>query len=191
MQNKERTELGLNFSIYVLQAGAWPLGQACPTDFAVPCQLEKSVQRFEEFYRDHFNGRKLSWLHHLSTAELKLNYLKKTYIITMQTFQMAILLMFESVDSISGRELMDATKLNAEHFQKYMTSLIECKLLQSNSTGDTFQPSTVFSLNFDYSNKRTKLRITAAVQKETVQETEQTHSSVDEDRKLYLQVISF
>ena len=109
----------------------------------------------------------------------------------MQTFQMAILLMFESVDSISGRELMDATKLNAEHFQKYMTSLIECKLLQSNSTGDTFQPSTVFSLNFDYSNKRTKLRITAAVQKETVQETEHTHSSVDEDRKLYLQVISF
>jgi cullin 2 len=39
----------------------------------------------------------------------------------------------------------------------------------------------------DYSNKRTKFRITAALQRESPQETEQTLSSVDEDRKLYLQ----
>ena len=32
------------------------------------------------------------------------------------------------------------------------------------------------------------IRITAAVHRETVQETEQTHASVEEDRKLYLQV---
>ena len=203
LQNKDRIELGLNFSIYVLQAGAWPLGQSCPTDFAVPQELEKSVQRFEDFYRDHFNGRKLTWLHHLSQGELKLNYLKKPYIITMQTFQMAMLLMFENTDSLTCRELMEATKLNAEHFQKYIQSLIECKLLQmstpsagtstapaSSGSSDTFDPSTVFSLNLEYNNKRTKFRITAAVQKETVQETEQTHSSVDEDRKLYLQVWS-
>ena len=207
LQNKDRIELGLNFSIYVLQAGAWPLGQSCPTDFAVPQELEKSVQRFESFYRDHFNGRKLAWLHHLSQGELKLNYLKKPYIITMQTFQMAMLLMFESVDTLTCRELMDATKLNAEHFQKSIQSLVECKLLltasaspapppasttssssSATAAAESIDPSTVFSLNLDYNNKRTKFRITAAVQKETVQETEQTQSSIDEDRKLYLQV---
>ena len=209
LQNKDKIELGLNFSIYVLQAGAWPLGQSCPTDFAVPRELERSVQRFEGFYRDQFSNRKLSWLHHLANGELKLNYLKKPYIITMQTFQMAILLMFEGSDSMSCKELMEATKLNSEHFQKYVQSLVESKLLSiapstaaadvtsastssaSPTTADaavTFEPHTMISLNLDYSNKRTKFRITAAVQKETVQETEQTHSSVDEDRKLYLQV---
>lgn len=188
LQNKDKAELGLNFSIYVLQAGAWPLGQNCPTDFAVPQEMEKSVQRFEDFYHDQFSGRKLAWLHHLSQGELKLNYLKKPYIITMQTFQMAILLMFEKSDSLTCRELMEATKLNAEHFQKYVQSLIESKLLITANPSETFDSSTIITLNFDYFNKRTKFRITAAVQKETVQEAEQTHSSVDEDRKLYLQV---
>lgn len=189
LQNKDRIELGLNFSIYVLQAGAWPLGQSCPTDFAVPQELEKSVQKFEDFYRESFSGRKLAWLHHLSQGELKLNYLKKPYIITMQTFQMSMLLMFENTNSMTCRELMDATKLNPDHFQKYLQSLLESKLLVvAGTVGESFDPATVINLNMEYSNKRTKFRITAAVQKETVQETEQTHTSVDEDRKLYLQV---
>lgn len=46
---------------------------------------------------------------------------------------------------------------------------------------------TTLRLNFDYSNKRTRFRITAAVQKETPQEVEHTMNSVEEDRKLYLQ----
>lgn len=41
---EDNIDLGINFSIYVLQAGAWPLGQAVVTPFAVPQQLEKSVQ---------------------------------------------------------------------------------------------------------------------------------------------------
>ena len=128
----------------------------------------------------------------MSQGELKLNYLRKPYIITMQTFQMALLLMFEKANSMTCRELMDATKLNPDHFQKYIQSLVESKLLcvagAAASSAQTFEPTTVVSLNLEYNNKRTKFRITAAVQKETVQETEQTHSSVDEDRKLYLQV---
>lgn len=48
-------------------------------------------------------------------------------------------------------------------------------------------PETVLRLNLDYSNKRTKFRITAAVQKESPQEVEHTMNSVEDDRKLYLQ----
>jgi cullin 2 len=74
--NKDRIELGLDFFINVLKTGAWPR-QVCPTDFAVPQELEKSIQEFEDFYRLQFNGRKLTWLHNLSCGELKLNYLKQ------------------------------------------------------------------------------------------------------------------
>lgn len=38
-----------------------------------------------------------------------------------------------------------------------------------------------------YTNKRTKLRITSTLQKETPQEVEQTVNSVEDDRKTYLQ----
>lgn len=39
----------------------------------------------------------------------------------------------------------------------------------------------------NYSNKRTKLRIMSALQKDTPQEIEQTVNSVEDDRKTYLQ----
>lgn len=42
-------------------------------------------------------------------------------------------------------------------------------------------------LNMNYSNKKTKFRISAAVQKETPQEVEQTHVAVEEDRKIFMQ----
>lgn len=41
---EQNIDVGINFGIHVLQAGAWPLGQALVTSFALPQQLEKSVQ---------------------------------------------------------------------------------------------------------------------------------------------------
>ncbi|XP_011191438.1 cullin-2 [Zeugodacus cucurbitae] len=184
---QENIDLGINLSIKVLQAGAWPLG---PTQvvipFAVPQEFEKSIRMFEAFYHNSFNGRKLTWLHHMCNGELKLGYLKKTYIVTMQTYQMAILLLFESCDSLTCKDIQSTLQLNSETFQKHLQSLLESKLL--NASAENLEGNTKIELNFDYSNKRTKFKITSAMQKETQQEQiEHTISAVDEDRKLYLQ----
>uniref|UniRef100_U5EWS4 Cullin-2 n=1 Tax=Corethrella appendiculata TaxID=1370023 RepID=U5EWS4_9DIPT len=179
-------EIGINLSIKVLQAGAWPLG---PTQvvipFSVPQEFEKSIKMFEDFYHINFSGRKLTWLHHLCHGELKITFLKKPYIITMQTYQMAILLLFESCDSLTCKEIQETLQLNADTFQKHMQSLIESKLLLASL--ENLEGDTQIKLNFDYSNKRTKFKITAALQKETPQEVEHTMNAVDEDRKMYLQ----
>lgn len=66
-----------------------------------------------------------------------------------------------------------------------MQSLIESKLLLASA--EQLEGNTEIRLNVDYSNKRTKFKITAALQRETPQEVEHTMSAVDEDRKLYLQ----
>lgn len=46
---EDNVELGITFNIHVLQAGAWPLGQSIVTSFALPQQLEKSVQMVSTF----------------------------------------------------------------------------------------------------------------------------------------------
>lgn len=143
------------------------------------------VTQFETFYHINFSGRKLTWLHHLCHGELKVSYLKKPYIITMQTYQMAMLLLFETVDTMTCKEMQETLQLNAEMFQKHVQSLLESKLLTA--TSEALEPTDEICLNFDYSNKRTKFKISAALQKETQQEVEHTMSSVDDDRKLYLQ----
>ncbi|XP_049782666.1 cullin-2 [Schistocerca cancellata] len=178
-------DLGFNFSMYVLQAGAWPLTQTTITSFSVPKELEKAVQKFETFYHKGFSGRKLTWLHHLSQGELKLGYLKKPYQVTMQTFQMAILLQFQEVDSLTCREVQECLQLFDEPFNKHVMGLIESKLLMADN--QALGPDTVLRLNKEYTNKRTKFRITTIAHKESPQEIEQTISAVDEDRKLYLQ----
>lgn len=180
-------ELGINFSIYVLQAGAWPLGQSAISPFAIPQQLERSVHKFEQFYQSKFSGRKLTWLHHLCQADVRLCYLRKSYLVSLGTYQMALLLPFETSDSLTARDLQESTRLSEDQLFKQLQSLVDARLLTSPQEGPLCL-STVLHLNKSYSNKRTKFKITAVVQKEAAQqEMEQTHNSVDEDRKLYLQ----
>ncbi|XP_014214129.1 cullin-2 [Copidosoma floridanum] len=183
----EHHQFGIGFSVYVLQAGAWPLGlPPSPGPFHVPQQLEKSVQAFESFYHAQFSGRKLTWLHHLCQGELKLNYLKKPYLVTVQTYQMALLLLFEHCDAISCKEAAASLRLSHDQLVKHAITLVDCKLLKKSLEGE-LDEDTILTLNLDYYNKRTKFRVTGALQKDAPHDTEATHRSVDDDRKLYLQ----
>ena len=105
---------------------------------------------------------------------------------------MALLLMFEKSDSLKLDELQTVTKIAPDQFPRYVQSLLDSKLLCCDSedldtTTTAAAAAASVSLNFKYSNKRTKFRIAGAVQRETPQEVEQTHQAVDDDRKMYLQ----
>ncbi|XP_039194499.1 cullin-2 isoform X2 [Crotalus tigris] len=180
-------DLGISFQIYVLQAGAWPLTQAPSSTFAIPQELEKSVQMFELFYSQHFSGRKLTWLHYLCTGEVKMNYLCKPYVAMVTTYQMAVLLAFNNSEIVSYKELQDSTQMNEKELTKTIKSLLDVKMINHDSDKEDIEAESTFSLNMNFSSKRTKFKITTSMQKDTPQEMEQTRSAVDEDRKMYLQ----
>ncbi|XP_065688027.1 cullin-2 isoform X1 [Patagioenas fasciata] len=180
-------DLGISFQIYVLQAGAWPLTQAPSSTFAIPQELEKSVQMFELFYSQHFSGRKLTWLHYLCTGEVKMNYLCKPYVAMVTTYQMAVLLAFNNSETVSYKELQDSTQMNEKELTKTIKSLLDVKMINHDSDKEDIEAESTFSLNMNFSSKRTKFKITTSMQKDTPQEMEQTRSAVDEDRKMYLQ----
>uniref|UniRef100_A0A4W3H5B9 Cullin-2 n=1 Tax=Callorhinchus milii TaxID=7868 RepID=A0A4W3H5B9_CALMI len=186
-------DLGISFQIYVLQAGAWPLTQAPSSTFAIPQELEKS-ETFSEI------GRKLTWLHYLCTGEVKMNYLSKPYVAMVTTYQMAVLLAFNNSETVSYKELQDSTQMNEKELTKTIKSLLDVKMINHNSNKEDVDVDSVFSLNMNFSSKRTKFKITTSMQKDTPQaptgsdvvetwklEMEQTRSAVDEDRKMYLQ----
>uniref|UniRef100_A0A4X2MBQ5 Cullin 2 n=1 Tax=Vombatus ursinus TaxID=29139 RepID=A0A4X2MBQ5_VOMUR len=180
-------DLGISFQIYVLQAGAWPLTQSPSSTFAIPQELEKSVQMFELFYSQHFSGRKLTWLHYLCTGEVKMNYLSKPYVAMVTTYQMAVLLAFNNSETVSFKELHDITQMNEKELAKTIKSLLDVKMINHDSEKEEIDADSTFSLNMNFSSKRTKFKITTSMQKDTPQEMEQTRSAVDEDRKMYLQ----
>ena len=63
---------------------------------------------------------------------------------------------------------------------------MDSKILKKSTKGE-LEENTILTLNFDYYNKRTKFRITGALQRDAPHDAEATHRSVDDDRKLYLQ----
>lgn len=177
--------LGVSFTLFVLQSGAWPLGQTSVSPLSIPQELVKSVQMFEQFYNGRFNGRKLTWLQHLSTGEVKVSYLKRPYFITVTTYQMAVILLFNEKISLHFSEILEQTQLVEKELVRTLQSLADVRLILLSEDADPTQCT--YSLNMDFSSKRTKLKVTAAVQRETPQDTEQTLSAVDDDRKMYLQ----
>uniref|UniRef100_A0A8C2DDV0 Cullin 2 n=1 Tax=Cyprinus carpio TaxID=7962 RepID=A0A8C2DDV0_CYPCA len=172
---------------YVFQAGAWPLTHVPSSTFAIPQELEKSVQMFELFYNQHFSGRKLTWLHYLCTGEVKMNYLSKPYVAVVTTYQMAVLLAFNNGETVSYKELQDSTQMNEKELQKTIKSLLDVKMISHDSQKEEIEAESTFSLIMSFTSKRTKFKITTSMQKDTPQELEQTRSAVDEDRKMYLQ----
>ncbi|XP_022795965.1 cullin-2-like [Stylophora pistillata] len=82
-------------------------------------------------------------------------------------------------------EILEQTQLVEKELVRTLQSLADVRLILLSEDADPTQCT--YSLNMDFSSKRTKLKVTAAVQRETPQDTEQTLSAVDDDRKMYLQ----
>ncbi|KAK2096829.1 hypothetical protein P7K49_025863 [Saguinus oedipus] len=101
--------LDLDFSIQVLSSGSWPFQQSCT--FALPSELERSYQRFTAFYASRHSGRKLTWLYQLSKGELVTNCFKNRYTLQASTFQMAILLQYNTEDAYTVQQLTDSTQI--------------------------------------------------------------------------------
>lgn len=64
------------------------------------------------------------------SGDLKLTYLKKPYVISMQTFQMAILLLFEKTNELLGRDIQESVQIPGDQLLKQLQSLIDAKLLK-------------------------------------------------------------
>eukprot|EP00118_Oscarella_pearsei_P019229 m.203404 g.203404 ORF g.203404 m.203404 type:complete len:770 (+) comp39621_c2_seq32:138-2447(+) len=180
----QKTEpLEVDFSIQVLSSGSWPFQQSIP--IALPVELEKSCQRFTTFYNGQHNGRKLNWLYQMSKGELVTHCFKNRYTVQASTFQMNVLLQYNSGDAYTVEQLESATQLKQELLVQVVSTLLRSKLMLCDS--ETVGKTSVIRLFLGYRNKKLKVNINVPLRAEQKQEQEQTHKTVEEDRKLLIQ----
>ncbi|EGD76684.1 hypothetical protein PTSG_08035 [Salpingoeca rosetta] len=181
--------LPTNMHVLVLQTGAWPLSSSSDVVLRLPPALASCAQRFEQFYQAKHTGRKLTWLYSYSTAEMKAR-LAKVYDFTTTAYQMAVLLHFNHATEATVGTLQEQTQLADTTLARTLSSLVAAHVLKPQQEGQSLaQPDAadVFKLNTRYNNKRTRVRISAAFQKETAAvDRQHTRKAVDADRHLFL-----
>ncbi|XP_062519444.1 cullin-1-like [Corticium candelabrum] len=175
--------LDIDFSIQVLSSGSWPFQQS--PSIALPTELERSYHRFTMFYSSQHNGRKLNWLFQMSKGELVMHGFKNRYTLQASTYQMNVLLQYNSGDWFTVEHLEAATQLKQEILLQVVNTLLKFKLMTCED--ETITESSVIRLFRGYKNKKLKVNINVPLKAEQRQEQEQTHKTVEEDRKLLIQ----
>ncbi|EEH36210.2 cullin-1 [Paracoccidioides lutzii Pb01] len=173
----------------ILGTGFWPL-TAPTTQFIPPQEIVKTTERFKNFYFDKHSGRKLTWLWNLCKGEIRANYIKNTkvpYTFQVSTFQMGILLLFNESDTLSFSDIEKATALAPEVLEPNLGILVKAKVVIPSPENGKPCVGTSYTLNYNFKAKKIKVNLNISVKSEQKHETDDTHKTIDEDRKLLLQ----
>jgi cullin 1 len=182
----------VDFSILVLSTASWPLTPPT-TNFNLPAEVIKSYDRFQNFYTSKHSGRKLTWLTNLSRGEMKANYSKHSrvpYTFSVSTYQMGILLTYNTADSHTYEELQAITGLNKESLDGALGVLVKFGVLLIEPKNETpgSSPGQKLILNLDYKSKKFRINLNQGIKTEQKQESDETHKTVEEDRRMLIQV---
>jgi cullin 1 len=180
----------LDPSFQILGTGFWPLN-APNTPFVPPPEVSKAIESFTTFYDNKHNGRKLTWLWQLCKGEIKANYIKNQklpYTFQVSTYQMAILLLFNDTDKLDYQEIKEMTSLTDENLEPAMGILCKARVVIPLPEDGKAEPGTKYLLNYNFKNKKVKINLNIQVKSEQKVESEDTHKTIEEDRKLLLQV---
>lgn len=175
----------IDFSIQVLSSGSWPFQYLLT--FSLPSELERSVQRFTQFYSGQHSGRKLNWLYNMSKGELVTNCFKNRYTLQASTFQMAVLLQYNLQESWTINQLSESTQLKTDYLIQVLQILLKAKLLTCSEEETCLQGNSVVSLFVGYKNKKLRVNINVPMKQEIKLEQESTHKHIEEDRKMLIQ----
>ncbi|KAG0322199.1 hypothetical protein BGZ97_008351 [Linnemannia gamsii] len=160
------------------------------TSFNLPDDVVKTYERFQAFYQAKHSGRKLNWLFQLSKADLKTNYIKSSktgYSFQTSTYQMGILLQYNTGISYSLEELQTQTNLNPDILSGALGILVKAKVLLLGNGENVGDAGTRYDLNMDFKSKKIRVNLNLPLKSEQKVETEETHKTIEEDRKLLMQ----
>jgi cullin 1 len=100
---------------------------------------------------------------------------------------MGILLQYNNATSYTWEDLLQNTGLTPDVLQSQITTILKAKVLVVGS-GGLGKAASRYDLNEDFKSKKVRINLNIPGKSETKAENEETHKTIEEDRKLLIQV---
>jgi len=204
LQNTGKSLNGVDLGVRVLTTGFWP-GQNAPAPIVLPRIPNQAFDVFKNFYLAKHSGRILTLQPSAGTADLNSIFYGakkgadedtgdsvrnvKKHILCVNTFQMLILLMFNTREKLSYEEIREETSIPERDLTRALQPLSVGKatqriLLKSPKTKEIEKTHTfIINESFTSAFHRVKIQQASARQGEAEPERNETRKKVDEDRK--------
>lgn len=190
LDTSDGKNLAIDFSVLVLTTGSWPLAGSS-TSFSIPKELASSEASFTRYYQKEFNGRKVTWLHHISKGEIKARFpsnMKTGYILQCSTYQMGVMLQFNERNSISAEDLQVATQLNDQTLRTTVLSLVKTEILtMSPEDESSITKHHMFTVNEAFKSRKNRVMINVPIREAVARESAETQKFVEEGRRAEVQ----
>ncbi|KAI6249564.1 Cullin-3-B [Erysiphe necator] len=185
--NKSKIDLGIN----ILTTNYWPIesmggGSALRADrIRVPCIWPSEIvflqESFKRFYLKDRNGRQITWLGFLGSADIRCFFPKvagkegtlgrdRRYEIIVPTYGMIVLLLFNNVadcESLSFEEIQENTSIPSSDLSRILFTLSvppKCKVLNKIPANKELpKPGDQFSFNATFTSKVMKIKAPVVV----------------------------
>ncbi|UYV65136.1 CUL1 [Cordylochernes scorpioides] len=176
-------KLEMNFEAIVTTVGIWP--SISDEKCVLPIELERSQHMFQSFYNSKHKNRVLKGVNVLSKGELTARF-DKSYTLRASTFQTVILFQFNSADSLTVKQLYEATEIKMELLLNVLQTLLKSTLLKSKDSAK-LGPSSIVELNHHYRNKKRLVNLNAPLKSSEKEQKEADTLSVNQQRQFETQ----
>jgi cullin 3 len=108
---KKAEELGdaPTLDVHILTTGSWPTQPSPPCN--LPPEILTVCEKFQAYYLGTRSGRRLAWQTNMGTADIKATFGKgQTHELNVSTYQMCVLMLFNSADGLTYKEIEQATE---------------------------------------------------------------------------------
>lgn len=154
----------VDMDVDVLTTGYWPSQNVPPC--TLPPQVQASIDHFSAFYLGKHTGRKLSWQTSAGSAELRATFgppdKPRRHELSVSTYQMCILSLFNSADSLTLGQIRSQTHIPDSELRRHLISLCtpKNKILKKGSKGRGItSDEDTFTFNTNYTSKLKRVRI--------------------------------
>lgn len=184
--NNLKNNVNFEMNINILTSSYWPNFHVHSVNLPEEMVLYQSA--FQKFYLNTYNGRKLQWQPNLGSCILKAKFDTASKELQVSLFQTVVLLLFNTYDQISYKEIEEATNVNPVELKRTLQSLAcgKTRVVFKIPRGKEVDENDHFYLNKDFTDKLFRVKINQIQMKETIEEQKATEESVFHDRQFQI-----